>query len=189
MMVMRFMNSSPVREDMSAVWKADEGQSERLIKAGRKLNEQVEHRVYAIDYTVYEINKAYGPILFIGLFIGIVFFVSAGSFLYFRLFSDLDEEKRKFRSIAKIGLTQKELKRVVNWQIIILFFSPIVIALIHGGIALSALSRMFDYNLAVESSLVLGSFAVIQIIYFLVVRFFYVKQADGILKSFSQKND
>ena len=166
----------PVSTDMSAVWKAKEGQTEQVIEVGRKLNEQLEHKAYSVDYTLYEINKAFGIILFIGLFIGIVFFVSAGSFLYFRLFADLDEEKRKFRSIAKIGLTQSELKKVVNRQIAILFFSPIVVALIHGSVALTALSHMFDYNLTVESSLVLGSFAFIQIIYFLIVRFFYVKQ-------------
>ncbi|MRH43237.1 FtsX-like permease family protein [Aquibacillus halophilus] len=168
---------SPVRNDWSVVWKAKEGQTDQqLIEAGRKLTEQVEHKAYSVDYQLFEINKAFGPILFIGLFIGIVFFVSAGSFLYFRLFTDLDEEKRKFRSIAKIGLTQSELNKVVNQQIAILFFSPIVVALIHGSVALTALSHMFNYDLTIESAFVLGSFALIQIIYFLIVRFFYVKQ-------------
>ncbi|HWJ76714.1 MAG TPA: FtsX-like permease family protein, partial [Niallia sp.] len=115
------------------------------------------------------------------LFIGIVFFVSAGSFLYFRLFTDLDEEKRKFRSISKIGLTEKELKKVVNRQIALLFFSPIVVALIHGAVALTALSHMFDYNFSGEAALVLACFTVIQILYFLVVRYFYVKQVKSII--------
>ena len=109
--------------------------------------------------------------LFIGLFIGIVFFVSAGSFLYFRLFTDLEEEKRKFSSIAKMGLTQSELKKVVNGQVALLFFSPILVAVIHGSVALTALSHMFDYNLTAESLLVLGSLAAIQIIYYSVVQF------------------
>ncbi|CDO02941.1 ABC transporter permease protein YxdM [Oceanobacillus picturae] len=156
--------------------KAEDGQTEQIIEAGSKLDEQLDHKAFSVDYSLFEINKAFGPILFIGLFIGIVFFVSAGSFLYFRLFTDLDEEKRKFRSIAKIGLTETELKKVVNRQIALLFFSPIVVALVHGIVALTALSHLFDYNLTVESSLVLGSFAVIQIVYFLIVRFFYVKQ-------------
>ncbi|WP_088102978.1 ABC transporter permease [Halalkalibacter urbisdiaboli] len=169
---------APGRSDMTAVWKAEEGQTEQLIEVGRTLQEQLEYKVFPIDYSLYEINKAYGPILFIGLFIGIVFFVSAGSFLYFRLFTDLDEEKQKFRSIVKIGLTQSELKKVVTRQIAILFFSPIVVALIHGFVALTALSHMFDYDLTVESSLVLGCFAIIQVIYFLIVQFFYVNQVE-----------
>ncbi|WP_078551328.1 FtsX-like permease family protein [Bacillus alkalicellulosilyticus] len=173
--------SSPVRENYSFVWIAKEGQTDQLIEAGREiynLDGELKYKGVFLDYTIYEINKAYGPVLFIGLFIGIVFFVSAGSFLYFRLFTDLDEEKRKFQAISRIGLTQSELQTVMNRQIAILFFSPIVVALTHGAVALTALSRLFDYNLTVESSLVLGSFALIQVIYFLFVRFFYIKQVS-----------
>ncbi|MFP7495475.1 ABC transporter permease [Terribacillus saccharophilus] len=167
---------TPVRTDFTAAWNTDDKNEDKVIETGKLLEEQVEHKVFSVDYTLYEINKAYGPILFIGLFIGIVFFVSAGSFLYFRLFTDLDGEKHKFKAIAKIGLTEAELKKVVNRQIAILFFSPIVVALVHGAVALTALSRLFDYNLTAESALVLGSFAVIQICYFFVVRFIYMKQ-------------
>ncbi|UFU00178.1 ABC transporter permease [Radiobacillus kanasensis] len=170
---------SPESKGHSVAWKPEEGQTDQIIEAGRKINNldgNLQYKTFIVEYTLYEINKAYGPILFIGLFIGIVFFVSAGSFLYFRLFTDLDEEKRKYQAIAKIGLTQSELQKVVNRQIAILFFSPIVVALVHGAVALTALSRLFNYNLTVESSLVLGSFALIQILYFLIVRFFYVRQ-------------
>ncbi|MBP3951656.1 ABC transporter permease [Bacillus suaedae] len=167
---------APASSDMTAAWKVKAGQQDQLIDVGRNFDGRLKHKAFSVDYAIYEINKAYGPILFIGLFIGIVFFVSAGSFLYFRVFSDLDEEKRKFRAIAKIGLTESELKKVVTRQIALLFFSPIVIALIHGSVALTALSHLFNYNLLVESSLVLGSFAAIQIIYFFIVRFSYVKQ-------------
>ncbi|WP_068672886.1 ABC transporter permease [Oceanobacillus sp. Castelsardo] len=166
----------PVRSETHYVWKAKHGQEDSIINAGRKISEQVGFEAQAIDYMVYEINKFYGPVLFIGLFIGIVFFVSSGSFLYFRLYTDLDEDKRKFRSIAKIGLTQHELGIVVNRQTAIMFFTPIVVALVHGAVALTALSHFFSHDLTKEASLVLGSFAVIQIVYFLIVRYFYVKQ-------------
>ncbi|GGA60649.1 ABC transporter permease [Ornithinibacillus halotolerans] len=168
--------TSPDYRDFIAVWKAEDAGKEQLIEVGSKINEAIEYKVTAIDYQLYEIDKTFGPILFIGLFIGIVFFVSAGSFLYFRLFTDLEGEKQKFSSIAKIGLTDSELKKVVNRQVALLFFSPIVVALIHGAVALTALSNFFNYNLTVEASIVLGSFTLIQIIYFLIVRYFYVKQ-------------
>ena len=122
------------------------------------------------------VDKAYGPILFVGLFIGIVFFVSSGSFLYFRLYSDVDEDKQKFKSIAKMGLTTEELKKVISRQTMILFFAPIIVALLHGAVALTALSHLFEYNLVEEAVWVLGGFFIIQIIYFLFVRFFYTKQ-------------
>lgn len=166
-----------IRVDTVSAWMADKGQEEALIESGNEILNQVgTFNFMALDAILYDINKVYGPILFIGLFIGIVFFVSAGSFLYFRLYTDLDEDKEKFKSIAKIGLTEKELKKVINRQTALLFFAPIIVALVHGAVALTALSRFFDHSLVTESTLVLCVFALIQVIYFIVVRHFYTKQ-------------
>ncbi|GGJ87892.1 ABC transporter permease [Lentibacillus kapialis] len=159
------------------IWQAAQGSQESIIDAGGILQKKFQPgRFQAIDYTLYTTNKSYGPVLFIGLFIGIVFFVSAGSFLYFRLYSDLDHDKDKFKSIAKMVLTDKELKKVINRQTALLFFAPIVVALVHGAVALTALSHLFDYNLTGEAASVLGIFALIQIIYFGIVRYYYTKQ-------------
>lgn len=137
---------------------------------------------FAKDYEIYSQKKEFGLPLFMGLFIGIVFFVSAGSFLYFRLYSDLEEDKQKFKAISKLGLTTKELNKVLNWQIALLFFAPIVVALIHGAVALTTLSNMFQFSLVKESSIVLGIFLLIQMIYFFIVRHFYIGQVKSALR-------
>lgn len=174
--------SPPDRKEDYTVWHATKGQDEELIEVGEVLSEEIPpHKFQANDYIIYVINKSFGPILFIGLFIGIVFFVSAGSFLYFRLFTDLAEDKTKFSAIAKIGLTNKELTKVITRQMAILFFAPIIVALTHGAIALTALAHFFDYSFVKESSIVLGSFFIIQLIYFFIVRFVYIKQVKKAL--------
>jgi putative ABC transport system permease protein len=166
----------PEDEQSYYAWQAQDGK-DRVMAASEKLYKKLPRsEITAVDYEIYEIMKGYGPILFVGLFIGIVFFVSAGSFLYFRLYMDLDEDKQKFKSISKMGLTDKELKKVLNRQTMILFFVPIVVALIHGAVALTALSHLFYFNLFKESVIVLSVFLVIQIAYFFIVRFFYTKQ-------------
>ncbi|WP_338786920.1 ABC transporter permease [Metabacillus sp. FJAT-53654] len=175
----------PVEEDDLYIWNA-KGAQQELVEVGKVLAKDLkryseDYQYTSVDYEVYEINKMYGPILFVGLFIGIVFFVSAGSFLYFRLYTDLDEDKQKFQSIAKIGLTEGELKKVLNRQTAILFFAPIIIALIHGAVALTALSNMFQYNLFKESAIVLSIFFLIQVVYFFIVRFFYTKQIRAVI--------
>lgn len=165
-------------------WKVLQGTEDEQIEAGQIVYDNGEETFMtfaAIDYLKHEILKIYGPILFIGLFIGLVFFVSAGSFLYFRLYSDIDEDKAKFKAISKIGLTHKEMKRVITSQTALLFFIPIIVAVIHGAVALTALAHMFDYNLVRESVMVLGSFTVIQIIYFFIVRYFYIKQIKEVI--------
>src|SRR5699024_1338821 len=117
----------------------------------------------------------FGSILFIGLFIGIVFFVSAGSFLYFRLFTDLDEDRAKFSVINKFGLTNKELNKVVTQQTAILFFTPILVAIVHAAVALTALSYYIKYSLIKHLDLVLYSLFIIQIVYIIIVPIVYMK--------------
>lgn len=117
--------------------------------------------------------------MFVGLFIGIVFFVSAGSFLYFRLYMDLEEDKQKFKSIAKMGLTERELKKILSRQTMILFFAPITVAIIHGAVALTALSHLSEFSLVKESVTVLSFFFIIQVLYFFIVRYLYTKQVKA----------
>ncbi|OAB41570.1 ABC transporter permease [Paenibacillus macquariensis subsp. defensor] len=169
----------PVQESHYYVWHGPLGQKE-AIAAGGKLTNQIsyskQYEFYALEFQNNILNQRFGPILFIGLFIGIVFFVSAGSFLYFRLYSDLDDDRQKFKAVSKMGLSERELTKILNRQIILLFFAPIVVALVHGAVALVTLSNMFKYSLLKESLLVLGLFFMVQVIYFFVVRFFYIRQ-------------
>ncbi|HLR71037.1 MAG TPA: ABC transporter permease [Pseudogracilibacillus sp.] len=166
---------SPERTKKVIGWQVIDGEKDNLIAAGEEASKGVLNFM-AVDYVVHDINKMWSPVMFVGLFIGIVFFVSAGSFLYFRLYTDLDDDKEKFTAISKIGLTTREMNRVISRQITLLFFAPIVVALIHGAVALTSLSRMFNYNLFTESAIVLGSFFAIQIVYYIIVRYFYTKQ-------------
>ncbi|WP_368659414.1 ABC transporter permease [Metabacillus halosaccharovorans] len=168
-------------EEKYHAWQVTKGE-DNILEASTTLAETLQQYEFtAVEYEIYEINKAFGLVMFVGLFIGIVFFVSAGSFLYFRLYADLDEDKQKFIAISKIGLTEKELKNVLTRQTAILFFAPIVVALIHGAVALTALSNMFYFNLVKQSVTVLGVFLAIQILYFFIVRFFYTKQVKSVL--------
>lgn len=163
-------------DDYYHIWLATDGQQQTLDAAKKLYAEIPAHAFSSVDYQVYTSKKYYAPTLFVGLFIGLVFFVSAGSFLYFRLYMDLDGDKQKFQAIGKLGLSDQELKKVLTRQIAILFFAPIVVALIHGAVALTALSHMFFHNLFVESVTVLGVFLLIQIVYFFIVRYFYTAQ-------------
>ena len=162
-------------------WQVLDGEKDKLIAAGQKVSKEFPG-IMAVDFIVHDVNKMWSPIMFVGLFIGIVFFVSAGSFLYFRLYTDLDDDKEKFTAISKIGLTTREMNSVISKQITLLFFAPIIVALIHGAVALTALSHMFGYNLFTESAIVLGSFFVIQVVYFIIVRYFYTKQVKSAVK-------
>ena len=160
-------------------WQVTDGK-ERIFSVSEELYPQLkEYQFKPTEYKVYVMKKQYASLMFVGLFIGIVFFVSAGSFLYFRLYMDLEEDKQKFKSIAKMGLTEKELKKILSRQTMILFFAPIIVAIIHGAVALTSLAHLFEFSLVKESATVLSVFFIIQVLYFFIVRFFYKKQVKA----------
>lgn len=170
---------NPSKAEHYYTWHGPAGQKGAVATGGQLLNRLPYSEAYhfdALDYQMDMTVKNFGPMMFVGFFVGIVFFVSAGSFLYFRLYSDLDEDKHKFKAISKLGLSEKELGRILNRQISLLFFAPILVALVHGAVALTTLSHMFRYSLLKESALVLGLFFIIQLVYFLIVRLFYTRQ-------------
>ncbi|MCU5028378.1 ABC transporter permease [Bacillus thuringiensis serovar brasilensis] len=117
----------------------------------------------------------------LSVLVGVVFFVFTISFLYFRLFTDLDRDKNQFQMLSKLGLTKREIKKIVTQQISILFFIPIVISVLHSSVAFFAIrflaqSRHIDLPIAGNSILIFTSFISVQIIYYLIIRRSYLRQ-------------
>ncbi|MDA1654543.1 ABC transporter permease [Bacillus cereus group sp. TH150LC] len=117
----------------------------------------------------------------LSVLVGVVFFVFTISFLYFRLFTDLDRDKSQFQMLSKLGLTKREIKKIVTQQISILFFIPIVISVLHSSVAFLAIrflaqSRHIDLPIAGNSIFIFTSFISVQIIYYLIIRRSYLRQ-------------
>lgn len=178
--------AQPASDDDSISYVYDVEDWPSTLAVAKRLMEQLQrngehHSFMARAYELNQLHQSFGQILLTGLFIGAVFFVAAGSFLYLRLYADLEHDRVQYRAITKLGLTEGELSKIVSTQIGLLFFVPIVVALIHGAVALNTLQNTFNANLVKESALVLGSFAAIQIVYFLIIRAGYVRKLKNVL--------
>ncbi len=112
----------------------------------------------------------YGVVLFLAIFIGIIFFVTTGSFLYNKYYMDVKEDRVKYEQLNKIGLTFREIKKVSTIEIGVLFLFPYIVAVIHSSFALSALKNTFAMDVNIVAFFVMGSFLIIQIIYFFIIR-------------------
>lgn len=132
-------------------------------------------------YRVTMMKQASGALLFIGVLVGAVFFIAAGSFLYFRLYTDLEHDQRQYQAISKIGLTEKELNQIVTRQLLLLFFVPIVMAMIHSGFAFVALQSAIYYPIATHTITVLACFLVAQVMYFLLIRARYLRHVKAVI--------
>ncbi|MBM7542381.1 ABC transporter permease [Amphibacillus cookii] len=141
---------------------------------GETYNPDARYSSKAIEY--YQTVQLPSLSLFIGLFIGIIFFLAAGSFLYFRLFTDLYEERKKYKSLAKIGLSEKEMVKNANIQMAILFFLPFLLAIVETGFALQVLQREGGFSNVFQSGVItILGFLGLQLLYFIVIRSSYIK--------------
>lgn len=124
-------------------------------------------------------KQANGLLLLVSVLIGVVFFTFAASFLYFRLYTDRNRDQQQTEMLSKMGLTRRELNRVVTRQLLAMFFLPLIIAIVHSGVAFAALQQLVGFSVGESTMKVLICFSIVQIIYFLVIRWRYVKQLRG----------
>lgn len=116
-----------------------------------------------------------GIILILSGLIGIVFFTFAASFTYFRLYADLERDEAQYRMIGKMGLSRPELRKIVTQQLLLMFFLPLLIALIHSSVAFVALQQLVDFSVMGYSLRIFFVFASMQILYFALVRWRYLR--------------
>ncbi|MBC2074786.1 ABC transporter permease [Listeria marthii] len=92
-------------------------------------------------YTNYHlISTLVGSLLFIGIFIGIVFFLATGSIIYFKLVTDAVSEKAKFDILFKLGVTEKEVRKIISKQVWPIFVIPLFFGIAHSMAALWGIS-------------------------------------------------
>ncbi|MDZ5605723.1 ABC transporter permease [Bacillus pseudomycoides] len=132
--------------------------------------------------TLYEIKLGAASFFLIGTFLGVIFFIGAGSVLYFRMYTDLTNEQEKYITVTKIGLTESEMKRSATIQLAILFFVPYIMASIHTMFATKMLQEIIDLSLFAEITVVLTIFGTVEILFFLLIRSLYMQKLSRHIK-------
>lgn len=113
--------------------------------------------------------------LFIGMFISLLFFIAAGSMIYFKLFTELQEDQAQFKALNRIGMTKSEIRRIVVSQIGIIFFVPCVVGIVHALFAMKSLDNLMGTSNWFYSFVVIGIYVGMQMLYFLLASNSYMK--------------
>lgn len=120
-------------------------------------------------------SESYSLTMFIGLFISLLFFIAAGSMIYFKLFTELQEDQAQFRGLVRVGMTRREIAKTVVTQIGIIFFVPCIVGTSHALFAMSALDNLMMASNWASAFLVVGIFVGMQGLYFLMASRSYMK--------------
>lgn len=129
------------------------------------------------------IIATYSLFTLLGLLVAAVFLLAAGSFIYFKLHTGLDREKRKFDALRRMGLTDSEMKRLVTRYLLPQFFLPWGVALLHSIFAFIAIQAILkdivDLSIVKEVVFAFSFFILIQVVYYLLIRWRYISHVRG----------
>ena len=120
-------------------------------------------------------------IMFISMFVATLFFLAAGSMLYFRFFLEIQEDQARYIALRRIGLSWKEVRGIVTREMAIMFFTPWAVAFVHQMFALRSYStvtsmmpvEVWKYKMAA------GIFFAPQTVYFALARSAYLGAGPG----------
>lgn len=126
------------------------------------------------EYTAF--RQVGSLVFFIAIFVSILFFIASGSLLFFKLFTELEEDKAQLYSLRRIGLTHSEVNRIITVQIAVLFYLPCLVGGVHAAFAMKALSNMLHANVWLYFGIVLLVYMALQTVYFWIAKNSYFKK-------------
>lgn len=127
------------------------------------------------------VRQTLGLSMFAGLFVSVLFFIGAGSLIYFKLFTELPDDRRLFTRLKRIGITRREAGQVVGRQVALVFLLPFAVGGVHALFALNALGALIGTVGADRAAvigyalIVVGLFAAVQLAFFLLTRWTYLR--------------
>lgn len=99
------------------------------------------------EYQIKEQEKGSAALfIFLGLFLGLIFIISSAAVMALQQLSDASDSLERYKSLKKIGVTDKLINGAILKQCLIYFLLPLGLAVIHSIVGIKAVSGMFHFN-------------------------------------------
>ncbi|HEM4181837.1 TPA: ABC transporter permease [Streptococcus suis] len=95
-----------------------------------------------------------GGFLFTGFLLGISFLLGAALIIYYKQYSEGYEDKKSYKILQEVGMSQQAVKKTINSQTLLVFFMPLAMATLHFVVALVMLKQMLMMFGVVSSSMI-----------------------------------
>ena len=145
------------------------GGDEQQIQAAKELRKLEHVEVEGRAENRKDFSAFYGGFLFLGLFLGIVFIIAATLIIYYKQISEGYDDKTRFEIMQKVGMSKREVKASIKSQVLLVFFLPLIVAVIHVCVAFPMVKKLLGVlNLSNTDPFfwcLLGTVAVFAILY------------------------
>ncbi len=149
---------------------------------GQKANEIIEN-IYQ-EYPSLETSSQYetqvllmeifGSLFFLGIFLSALFLMATILIMYYKQLSEGYEDQQRFEIMQNVGMSQDEVRASIRSQVLIFFFLPLIVAMLHMLFAFKMIVKMFGYIVASDITLfavcTVMSMMILVVIYSIVYR-------------------
>jgi len=126
--------------------------------------------------TLYQVEKQGKNLsLYLGFLLCLVFLLSAASLIYFKLYTELDRECKRFAGIVKMGLSKRDLSNILLKEVSLMLMLPFILAFIYMWFGIFLLNQTINTPItehAMQLSLV---FIIVQVVLLTIVTGIYRK--------------
>ena len=114
----------------------------------------------------------YGGFLFIGIFLGIIFLMATVLIIYYKQISEGYDDRERYQIMQKVGMSKKEVRQSIRSQVLLVFFLPLIMAVIHLAFAFKIITKLLSVlnltNVSLFFMYTVGTVAVFAVIYVII---------------------
>ena len=137
----------------------------KVIESFKKLEKQSGIEIEGKEENKLTFRGVFASFLFIGVFISFIFVISQVVIMYYKQISEGYEDKGNFEIMRKVGITDKQIKQSIRSQVLLIFFSPLIIATLHTIVAYPFIEKILRLFLITDSSIFLQALAVTIVVF------------------------
>jgi len=137
----------------------------KVIESFKKLEKQSGIEIEGKEENKITFRGVFASFLFIGVFISFIFVISQVVIMYYKQISEGYEDKGNFEIMRKVGITDKQIKQSIRSQVLLIFFSPLIIATLHTIVAYPFIEKILRLFLITDNSIFLQALAVTIVVF------------------------
>ncbi|MCB6991910.1 ABC transporter permease [bacterium 210820-DFI.6.37] len=115
-----------------------------------------------------DFQSIYGGLLFVGIFLGLLFLMATVLIIYYKQITEGYEDRERYQIMQKVGMSLAEVKQSIRSQILLVFFLPLAVAVIHVAAAFNMMSKLL-LALQLPNVWLFALFTAITILVFIVI--------------------
>ena len=150
------------------------GSLENRVKTEKRIQEQLQKDSTQCSIESRELSREsfyelYGGFFFIGIFLGIIFLMATTLIIYYKQISEGYDDRERYQIMMKVGMSRKEVKQSIRSQVLLVFFLPLIMAVIHLAFAFRIITKLLSVlnltNVSLFFMCTVGTVTVVAIIY------------------------